>query len=75
MSQRVSGVKWVKAGGLHVTLKFFGEIEEKKIQEIGEELQGINKQHTVISLQLKEINAFPEFDATQSYCCHLSGRG
>ena len=59
MSQRVSGVKWVKADGLHVTLKFFGEIEEKKIQEIGEELQGINKQHTAISLQLKEINAFP----------------
>ena len=30
MSQRVSGVKWVKAEGLHVTLKFFGEIDENK---------------------------------------------
>ena len=60
MSQRVSGVKWVKAEGLHVTLKFFGEIEEKKVQEIGEALQGINKQHTAIPVQLKEINAFPD---------------
>ena len=60
MSQRVSGVKWVKAEGLHVTLKFFGEIEEKKVQEIGEALQGINKQHMAIPVQLKEINAFPD---------------
>jgi 2'-5' RNA ligase len=60
MSQRVSGVKWVKTEGLHVTLKFFGEIEENKVQEIGEALQGINKQHTVIPVQLREINAFPD---------------
>jgi RNA 2',3'-cyclic 3'-phosphodiesterase len=59
-SQRVSGVKWVRAEGLHVTLKFFGEIEAKKVQEIGEALQGINKQHTVMPVQLKEIDAFPD---------------
>ena len=60
MSQRVSGVKWVKAGGLHVTLKFFGEIEEKKVQEIEEALQGINKKHVAMPVQLEEINAFPD---------------
>ena len=59
MSQRLSGVKWVKVEGLHVTLRFFGEIEEKKAQEIGEMLQGINKQHTAMPAQLKEITAFP----------------
>ena len=59
MSQRVSGVKWVKAEGLHVTLKFFGETEEKKVQEIEEALQGINKQYPAMPVQLKEINAFP----------------
>jgi 2'-5' RNA ligase len=60
MSQRVSGVKWVKAEGLHVTLKFFGEIEEKKVQEIGEALHGINEQRLAMPVQLKEINAFPD---------------
>jgi 2'-5' RNA ligase len=60
MLQRVSGVKWVKAEGLHVTLKFFGEIGEDKVQEIEEALQGINKQHLAMSVQLKEINAFPD---------------
>jgi RNA 2',3'-cyclic 3'-phosphodiesterase len=60
MSQRVPEVKWVKAAGLHVTLKFFGEIEERKVQEIGEALQGINNQHVAMPLQLKEINAFPD---------------
>jgi RNA 2',3'-cyclic 3'-phosphodiesterase len=60
MSRKVSGVKWVKAEGLHVTLKFFGEIEERKTQEIEETLQGINKQHMAIPIQVKEINAFPD---------------
>lgn len=60
MSQRIQGVKWVKAEGLHVTLKFFGEIEEKKVQEIGEALQGISKQYLAMPVQLKEINAFPD---------------
>jgi RNA 2',3'-cyclic 3'-phosphodiesterase len=60
MAQRVSGVKWVKAEGLHITLKFFGEIQEQKVQEIEEVLQGIDKQHIAIPVQLKEINAFPD---------------
>jgi RNA 2',3'-cyclic 3'-phosphodiesterase len=60
MSQRVSGVKWVKAEGLHVTLKFFGETGEKEVQEIEEALQGINKKYLAMPLQLKEINAFPD---------------
>jgi 2'-5' RNA ligase len=60
MSQRVSGVKWVKAEGLHVTLKFFGEIGEKKAQEIEGALQGINKKQMASAVQLKEINAFPD---------------
>ncbi len=59
MSQRISGVKWVKAEGLHVTLKFFGEIEESRAQEIGEALQSINKQYAAMSVRLKEISAFP----------------
>jgi 2'-5' RNA ligase len=41
LSQRFSGVKWVKAEGLHVTLKFFGEISEKKVEEIDVALKGI----------------------------------
>jgi len=60
MSQRVPEVKWVKPGGLHVTLKFFGEIEERKVQEIAEALQGINNHHVAMPVQLKEINAFPD---------------
>ena len=59
MSQKISGVKWVKAEGLHVTLKFFGEIGETKVQEIEAALQGIDKQYPAMPVQLKEINAFP----------------
>jgi RNA 2',3'-cyclic 3'-phosphodiesterase len=60
MSQRVSGVKWVKPEGMHITLKFFGEIEERKAQEIGETLQSINKQHAAMPMEIKEISAFPD---------------
>lgn len=59
LSRRVSGVKWVKAEGLHVTLKFFGELDEIKVQDIGEALQGIHKQYVAIPMQLREISAFP----------------
>jgi 2'-5' RNA ligase len=60
LSQRISGVKWVKTEGLHVTLKFFGEISEKKTEEINGTLKGIDAQYRAIPVHLKEINAFPD---------------
>lgn len=71
MSQRVSGVKWVKPEGMHLTLKFFGEIEERKAQEIGETLQGISKQHPAMPMQLKEINAFPDLMRPELLLAHF----
>ncbi len=59
MSQRVLGVKWVKAEGQHITLKFFSEITDSKVQEIKGALVGIDKQHVAVPIQIKEISAFP----------------
>jgi len=60
LSQRFSGIKWVKAEGFHVTLKFFGEISEKKVEEIDVALKGIGTQYKPIPVRLKEIDAFPD---------------
>ncbi|MBA4389571.1 MAG: RNA 2',3'-cyclic phosphodiesterase [Syntrophus sp. (in: bacteria)] len=60
MSQLVPGVKWVKGEGLHVTLKFFGEIDDAMVQEIAFAMTGIGGQHKAAMVQLKEISAFPD---------------
>ncbi len=60
MSQVTPGVKWVKSDGLHVTLKFFGEIDDTMVHEIEDALAGIEEQHRAFTAQLKEISAFPD---------------
>lgn len=60
MSQVTPGVKWVKSEGLHVTLKFFGEIDDPMVHKTEEALAGIGEQHRAVTAQLKEINAFPD---------------
>ena len=60
MSQVTPGVKWVKSDGLHVTIKFFGEIDDAMVHEIEDALADIGEQHEAVAAQLKEITAFPD---------------
>jgi 2'-5' RNA ligase len=59
LSRRISGVRWVKPNALHITLKFFGEVEESKAEEILLALNGIGDCYTPMPVKLKEIDAFP----------------
>ncbi|MFQ5722554.1 MAG: RNA 2',3'-cyclic phosphodiesterase [Candidatus Aminicenantales bacterium] len=54
-----SNIKWVKKNGMHLTLKFLGEIEEDKVEEIKSCLSEISKDHAPFSLQLKGTGSFP----------------
>jgi len=54
-----SNVKWIKKSGMHLTLKFLGEIEEDKTAEIKSCLSKISKNHDSFSLQLKGTGTFP----------------
>ncbi len=54
-----SNIKWVKRNGMHLTLKFLGEIEEDKLDEIKSCLSEISKDHASFSLQLKGTGTFP----------------
>ena len=59
MASKATGVKWVKSNGQHITLKFFGEIEESMAKIIQEKLTGLEGKHGPFVATIKEIDAFP----------------
>ncbi len=52
-------VKWVKPRGMHLTLKFLGEISEERIVDIQKQLQKIGSEHSVFSLHIQGLGTFP----------------
>lgn len=53
-------VKWVKKENIHLTLKFLGEIEKKKIDEIIKIIDNLSNSISVFQLEVSEIGAFPK---------------
>jgi 2'-5' RNA ligase len=51
-------IKWVEDHNIHVTLKFFGETEVKKIAEIENVLKQVAIKHSAFSIQLKNLGIF-----------------
>jgi RNA 2',3'-cyclic 3'-phosphodiesterase len=60
MAPYVETVKWVNEAGQHITLKFFGEIEEKKAWQIKESILFIENKHPSFVVTIKSIDAFPD---------------
>ncbi|HNS78123.1 MAG TPA: 2'-5' RNA ligase family protein, partial [Syntrophorhabdus sp.] len=42
MASRITGVRWVKSEGQHITLKFFGELDEAMVENIRTRLLSID---------------------------------
>ena len=59
LSRGIDGVRWVRPEGLHVTLKFFGDITDDRRREIEVSLDGIEGSHRAAGVALKAIDAFP----------------
>jgi 2'-5' RNA ligase len=59
MSRYADGVKWVKESAQHITLKFFGEINEDMVWNIKKSIDHLGTKHGKFSLALKCIDAFP----------------
>lgn len=55
-------VKWVKPEIIHLTLKFLGEIDEKKCEEVKALLDTVGKNNKLFEISLKDIGAFPSID-------------
>jgi 2'-5' RNA ligase len=59
MASKVTGVKWVKSNGQHITLKFFGEIEEIMAKNMQERLTGLENKYGPFEATTKGVDAFP----------------
>ena len=56
----VKGIKWVKSEGIHLTLKFLGNIKKSSMDEICGALAGLCAQSPPITLNLGAPGAFPD---------------
>ncbi len=53
-------VRWVKADGLHLTLKFFGEVAEEQVDAIAGALKAATAGVPALDLGFTGVSAFPE---------------
>ncbi|MEW6103477.1 MAG: RNA 2',3'-cyclic phosphodiesterase [bacterium] len=54
--------KWVNPENCHITLKFLGEVEEKRLPEILDVLKDEALKHKPFIISFGEIGAFPKID-------------
>jgi RNA 2',3'-cyclic 3'-phosphodiesterase len=59
MAKKMPGVRWVKPDGQHITIHFFGEIAEARVEEIKGALKACGPYERVTA-SLKAVDAFPD---------------
>ncbi|MBI4707023.1 MAG: RNA 2',3'-cyclic phosphodiesterase [Candidatus Omnitrophica bacterium] len=52
-------VKWVLEKNIHITLKFIGERDEKKVNSCAEALSKVANNHNPFTISLSNLGAFP----------------
>jgi len=58
-------VKWVDAAGLHLTLKFLGNIPSKRVTEITEAIKEAAREISPFHLEISGLGAFPSLRQTR----------
>lgn len=53
-------VKWVSPQNIHLTLKFLGEVDESKLEKIGEILETLKADKAPFCMRLSSLGAFPK---------------
>lgn len=56
---RCEGVKWERREKLHITLKFLGNVEDTKVNQISSILSGIVDDKTSFSMEIQRFGGFP----------------
>ena len=52
-------VRWVRSGGIHLTVKFLGGVPEEKIPEIADVLTRCAAETDSFNLRIRSLGAFP----------------
>ena len=55
-------IKWVKSQNIHLTLKFLGDIDEGKVEQIKKILDQISSQNKTFEISPFKLGAFPNID-------------
>ena len=55
-------VKWVEPNNIHLTLKFLGEIDDKKLEGITKIIFDIAKEKNKFQIHISSLGAFPKID-------------
>ncbi len=66
-------IRWVRPEGFHLTLKFFGNVEEDRLGRLYEVAEGPVKKTSPFNLTLKEIGFFPERKAPRVIWVGIGG--
>jgi len=60
LKQAGADVKWVRPQGMHITLKFLGEVDENRKDKIIEILKQISEKKSPFTVTFKGLGAFPD---------------
>lgn len=59
LKKKGENIKWIRQEGMHLTIKFIGEIKEEKISDIENILRKIAEGHKPFSLKINGTGFFP----------------
>ena len=59
LAKRTEGVRWVSDEGIHITVKFLGEVDESIVPRMHEALVPIGGRFAPIAARLGALDAFP----------------
>jgi 2'-5' RNA ligase len=73
LKNSIEGVKWEKSEKLHVTLKFLGDVDESKVDEISNMLGKLVHSYSPFKLHLSDFGGFPDLKYPRVLYVGLSG--
>ena len=56
-------IKWVEPKNIHLTLKFLGNVDEKKLEDIKRILRNLSERYKGFFIELSRIGAFPKISS------------
>lgn len=73
LKDSTKGIRWVRSGNIHLTLKFLGDVGEEMIDELGEVLASACKGLAPIELSMGEPGGFPNMERPRVIWLGLEG--
>ncbi len=72
LARRMEGVRWVRNEGIHITVKFLGEIGLEMEGMMREVLAPLAGRHTPVEARLGQLSAFPSIRSARVIVVKLS---